>query len=161
MDFEKIRQSYRPDNIKLLMVGESPPASKGFFYVKSNMTLYTIRTFKTAYGMDFKEISEFLSFFKSSECFLDDLCHTPVNNLSRSDRRQSHIDNIEGLSKRIKQADPEIVVTFLKSIKEHVNDAILMSGCRPEIYVLPFPGQSHQVKYMDGLTDILKRHLVV
>ena len=49
MDTEKIRISYKPENIKLLLVGESPPASGEFFYVKSLMTVYTSRAFERAF----------------------------------------------------------------------------------------------------------------
>ncbi|WP_022669152.1 hypothetical protein [Desulfospira joergensenii] len=159
MDFESIRQSYRPSRIKLLMIGESPPASGRFFYINSPMTTYTAHAFEAAYGIHFQDNAEFLSFFRSSGCFLDDLCHTPVDNLLGSDRKQRRFENIGPLSQRIRRADPKVVVTFLKSIKEHVQEAIMKSKCNPVSYVLFFPGNSHQKKYMDGLKEILQNHL--
>jgi hypothetical protein len=45
MDTEKVRMSYKPGNIKMLLVGESPPASGDFFYVRSMMTVYTAKVF--------------------------------------------------------------------------------------------------------------------
>ena len=44
---EKIRASYRPENIKVLFVGESPPESGDFFYVESLMTTFVSRPFES------------------------------------------------------------------------------------------------------------------
>ena len=51
MDTEKIRKLFKPDRIKLLLVGESPPASGKFFYSKSPMTLYTSSTFEKVFSL--------------------------------------------------------------------------------------------------------------
>ena len=50
MDTEAIRQSFKPDKIRLMLIGESPPASGRFFYLKSAMTIYTSRAFEKAHG---------------------------------------------------------------------------------------------------------------
>jgi hypothetical protein len=81
MHTELIRQSYRPNQIRLLLVGESPPASKKFFYGESAMTKYTAQAFKKAHGVSFRDDKEFLQYFKRCGCYLDDLCHEPVNDL--------------------------------------------------------------------------------
>jgi len=88
MDTEKIRQRYAPDKIKLLLIGESPPDSGEFFYVKSNMTTYTSRAFKKAHGIKFIDNTEFLKYFKDCGCFLDDLCHTPVDKSQNKEREK-------------------------------------------------------------------------
>jgi len=43
---EQLRQSFKPDNIRMLLVGESAPASGQFFYNQSRMTGYVTKAFK-------------------------------------------------------------------------------------------------------------------
>jgi len=155
MNTEKIRQSYAPDRIKLLLIGESPPDSGKFFYVKSHMTTYTSQAFEKAHGIKFKDNSDFLKYFKDCGCFLDDLCHTPVNHLSKKDREKELENCIATLSERIKKFNPPVVAIVLKKIEKYVREAITKSGCTPEIYVLPFPGNGWQNKYIDGLSEII------
>ena len=59
MDTEKIRISYKPENIKLLLVGESPPAGGEFFYVKSLMTVYTSRAFEGVFNQSFTNVAAY------------------------------------------------------------------------------------------------------
>lgn len=84
MDTESIRQSYKPDTISLMLVGESPPANGKFFYVKSTMTTFTARAFEMSHKLT--DNREFLEYFKSCGCYLDDLSHTPVDHLPLKNR---------------------------------------------------------------------------
>jgi len=159
MDTEKIRQSYAPERIRLLLIGESPPVSGEFFYVKSNMTTYTSRAFKRAHGITFKDNAEFLKYFMNCGCFLDDLCHKPVDKLPNNEREKELKRCIIPLSERIRKFNPPVIAIVLKKIETYVREAINKSGCTPEIYVLPFPGNGWQNKYFAGLSEIILKHL--
>ena len=105
----------------MLLVGESPPANGKFFYVKSAMTTYTSRAFEKSHGMTFQDDAGFLRYFKECGCFLDDLCHTPVDNLPRAERERALERGVEPLSQRIRQANPPVVAIVLNRIERFVN----------------------------------------
>ncbi len=73
---EKLRESFKPDNIKVLFVGQSAPKSGAFFYDGNphSFTTNIRKTFESALEMEFEDNNEFLNYFKSKECYLDDLC---------------------------------------------------------------------------------------
>ncbi len=159
MNNEEIRKSYLPSSVRILLVGESPPSSKEFFYKKSQMTRHTMTAFEKAFGLKFHDAGQFLEYFKDCGCYLDDLTETPVNDLPRVEREQLLKSSIPNLSERIKQMQPAVVVTVLKRIEAQVQEAINESGIRTGTYTLPFPGNGHQNKYIESLAEILKRYL--
>ncbi len=68
---ERLRSSYRPDNVRLLLVGESPPAGGKFFYDdRSRVPLrtHTIKVFSDALNLSFNSDREFLNWFKKAGC---------------------------------------------------------------------------------------------
>ena len=155
MHTELIRQSYRPSHIRLLLVGESPPASKKFFYVKSAMTKHTAQAFKKAHGASFRDDEDFLHYFKRCGCYLDDLCHNPVDDLSKPKREERLKASIDGLAQRIREMNPSVLAIALKRIERYVQVAVHRSGRQPRVFVLPFAGNGHQTKYVDQLREIL------
>jgi hypothetical protein len=159
MNTELIRQSYRPASVLFLLVGESPPASGKFFYVNSNMTVYTARAFEKAYGKSFASTQDFLDFFKKCGCYLDDLSHIPVDALSKGQRGKCLRENIEGLAQRIHEVCPQVIAIALRRIESYVRTAINKAGCSSKVFVLPFAGNGHQNKYIDQLSFILKEYL--
>jgi len=54
MDIEALRRSYRPEKVRLLMVGESAPASGKFFYLGDHLTIATSTAFTKAYDLTFR-----------------------------------------------------------------------------------------------------------
>jgi hypothetical protein len=158
MDTELIRRAYKPDKVRLLMVGESPPAKGGFFYLKDRkilMVTYTGQAFQRAHGLTFRDNEQFLNYFKECGCYLDDLCTFPVDDLSASEREKCLRDSIEGLAQRIQGMQPPVIAIVLKRIEGYVRDAIRGAGCCPEVFLLPFPGNGHQNKYIEHLAEIV------
>lgn len=79
---EVIRRKFKPAKIRILFIGESPPASGTFFYDgNSNLAKYTQHAFENCFGTSVSQMSEFLRFFKEQGCFLDDLCLYPINDI--------------------------------------------------------------------------------
>jgi hypothetical protein len=159
MDAELIREAYKPGAVRLLLVGESPPANGGFFYLKNRkvrMTKYTSQALGRAHGMKFRNNEEFLNYFQMCGCYLDDLCHFPVDNLPAVER-EAHLKNsIDGLALRIRDMNPVVVAIVLRKIEWHVREAIQISDRDLEVFVLPFPGNSHQTKYVEQLSEIIR-----
>ena len=159
MDTEAIRQSFRPDHIHLLFIGESPPVSGKFFYIKGAMTTFTSRAFEKAHGKRFQNNSEFLEYFKACGCYLDDVSRVPVNQLPPREREIQLRDNIDALSQRIREANPSVVVVVLKKIEPYVRAAVEKSQRSPRVCVLPFPGSGHQNKFLEGLASIIEKYV--
>ena len=69
--FEELRHSYKPDQIQVLFVGESPPAGATFFYAgNSNLARYTQDAFAEVFGMTFDSAESFLDYFRCAGCYL-------------------------------------------------------------------------------------------
>ena len=88
-DVEAVRQRYRPARIMTLFVGESARASGAFFY-RGNTAM--LKNMRSAMGMASVESGDFLERFKAYGWYLDDLVLTPVNKLTKSERRQKCLE---------------------------------------------------------------------
>ena len=155
---EKIRLSYKPKNIKMLFIGESAPASGNFFYKIDNATKFTQHAFEKAFNINYPTTKKFLEEFRSLNCYLEDLCLKPINLMNNRKRKYFRERYVESLAERIKAASPQSIVVMLKSIEPYVRKAIAQSKLNDvREYYLPFPGQSHQAKYIKGLIDVLKK----
>ena len=161
MDIEGLRNSYKPNNVILLLVGESAPESGKFFYDKSMMTGFTAKAFEMAYKTKFENLKCFLNFFKEKQCYLDDLSHIPVDKMELVEREKTLKDSIGSFSKRLKELNPDVVCIVLRKIELHVKEAMQRANISRPIYVLPFPGMGHQAKYIHGLNEIISKHLNV
>ena len=159
MNTEEIRKSYCPQRIRLLLVGESPPASGRFFYIRSAVTTYTARAFEAAHATTFADSEEFLHYFKACGCYLDDLSPTPVDNLGNAERESTLWASIDGLAERIHDLNPSVVAIALRKIENHVREAVRRSGRQPLIEVLPFAGNGHQRKYISKLCELITCHV--
>jgi hypothetical protein len=94
---ETLRASYRPQNITTLFVGESAPMSGEFFYQG-----------KTGLRRYMEKALSFDSFesFKARGWYLDDLVLTPVNGLSKTERRLQCEGAVTSLAARIAEYRP-------------------------------------------------------
>ena len=145
MNIEDIRSSFRPNEIRLLFVGESAPESGKFFY-KRDSQMY--RHMKTILGQNlFRSSSNFLENFKAAGCYLDDLVLTPVNKSSQNERKQACERAIPDLAKRIKDYNPYMVVALLKRIEKCVRKAVTISGVDARFYVTHFPGNGQHKNF--------------
>ena len=159
MDIEKLRKSYKPDRIKLLFIGESPPQSGNFFYNKGSLTSFTLRAFEKVFGRVFSDTHSFLIFFRLSGCYIEDICLEPVDKLFPKERTMMLKDSVEYFSGRLKEYSPEAIVIVLKRIESHVKEALRKAKINCPIYTLPFPGFGQQKNYINKLCEILQKHL--
>jgi hypothetical protein len=158
VDTEALRKSYKPDQIKLLFVGESPPASGKFFYYKGAMTTFTALAFEKVFDRVFPDTSSFLKFFQHIGCFLEDLCLEPVDKMNPKERTTMLTDATESFSHRLRDYSPEAIVIVLKRIEPYVKEALRKAKISAPIYTLPFPGFGHQKNYINKLYEILRTH---
>jgi hypothetical protein len=159
MDTEKLRKSYKPNQIKLLFIGESPPQSGNFFYHKGSLTSFTSRAFEKVFDRVFLDTLSFLIFFRFSGCYLEDICLEPVDKLPPKKRTMMLKNSIEYFSSRLKKYSPEAIVIVPKRIESHVKEALRKAKISCPIYTLPFPSFGHQKNYINKLCEILQKHL--
>lgn len=153
---EEIRLGFKPDIVRVLLVGESAPVAGTFFYTGDSLCKYT----QTAFANVLPEVraktwQEFLIFFQQSGFYLDDLCLVPVNGLDKTSRQQNLISSIPSLASRIKTYSASDIIVLLKGIEKYVLRAVTLSGIRANIHTVPFGGMGHQNKYINEMSRII------
>ena len=158
MNIESIRNSYMPDKINLLLVGESPPSGGDFFYIKSNMTKFTARAFELAHSVNFPENDQkaFLEYFKKCGCFLDDISHEQLDKLYQEIRERKLAESVTGFAERLFKFQPAFVSVVVKRVEIHTRIALAIANVDAPISVLPFPGYGHQNKYIKAMERIIR-----
>lgn len=160
MDTEALRRRYRPDKIRVLLVGKSPPVGGTFFYAAtSKLFRYTKTAFEQALDRVWPTDEAFLQFFRGEGFFLDDLCLQPVNSLPNPERRRARREGVGPLSVRLAACRPEAVLVTPKGMLPQVVAALRQSGMDTHPVALPFPAMSWQRAYVEGLARYLReRH---
>ena len=157
---ECLRRRYRPERIRLLFIGESPPASGRFFY-RQDSGLY--RAIRDTFRVIDPSITDetFLEVFQNSGCYLIDACARPVDHLDVRARRAACLAGEPSLIRTLRRLQPAAIVTLLKSIRDNVRRAAAVGGCRGPIIELPYPGRwaRHREIFDEGLVPRLQQLL--
>jgi Uracil DNA glycosylase superfamily len=155
---ERLRRRYRPEDIRLLFIGESPPASGRFFYQRDS-GLY--RAVRDAFRAADPSITDdcFLEIFKSTGCYLIDVCAGPVDHLDIRSRRSACLAGEPALARKIRQLRPAAIVTLVKSIRDNIRRAADRAGWRGPILEVPYPGRwaSHRKVFLELLAPRLEK----
>jgi hypothetical protein len=153
---ERLRRRYRPLHIRLLFIGESPPASGRFFY-RQDSGLY--RAIRDSFRVVDPSITDetFLEIFRNVGCYLIDTCASPVDHLDAHSRRAACLAGEPGLTRKIRQLRPAAIVALLKSIRGNVRRATARAGWSGSILELPYPGRwaSHRKIFQERLVPQL------
>jgi hypothetical protein len=146
--------------VRLLFVGEAPPASGRFFYQADSGLYRAIRDAFFAALPDLRE-HDFLESFRSLNCYLVDLCGRPVDRLEARQRKQAHTEGEIRLGRMIRQLQPEIIITVVRSIAPNVIRAQQLSNWMGVHLVLPYPGRwkQHRVAFDELLIPVLRKEL--
>jgi len=135
-----LRERYRPERVRMLFVGESPPASGRFFYQADSGLYRAIReTFVLAAPA--LAAGEFLAAFRELGCYLVDLCAEPVDRLTAAERRRAHRAGEGALARTIEQLRPQAIVTLLRSIDANVARAVDAAGWHGQRVTVSYPGR--------------------
>lgn len=151
---------YKPEKVKILLIGEAPgKTDKNFYLANTNLYRTVYAAFKELYG-DFAAAEEFLQFFKSAGCFLDHLSleHSERHDLPK--RKLERQNGIAGLSERLIIHQPETVIILMKALEKQVQQAIDLSGIqsiRHQTTVsYPAGSDANRLACIRGLVEILK-----
>jgi hypothetical protein len=153
---ERLRRRFRPDRLRLLFVGESPPASGRFFY-QGDSGLY--RAMRDAFQSVDPAISDanFLARFQAVGCYLIDLCPKPVDHLDSKARRAVCLANESSLSRTIARVHPPAIATVVRSIEGNIAQAACRAGWHGPVLHLPYPGRwsRHRNLFVDTLVPTI------
>ena len=149
---ERLRRSYLPERVRLLFIGESPPASGRFFY-RRDSGLY--RAMREAFQVADPSIGDetFLTAFQAAGCYLIDVCPEPVDDLDSKSRRAACRAGEASLSRTIAQLRPLMIATLLRSIEGNVARAVLGANWSGRVIHLPYPGRwsHHKDAFVRGI----------
>jgi len=135
-----------------LFVGESAPSSGDFFYYgNSAMSRYMQRAVEPSLN----ESGNFLKNFKAYGWYLDDLVLTPVNHLTRSQRKAKCLGAQNSLADRIAEYQPLAIVSLLLRIKHNVDAAAIKAGNNAPRFAVPFPGNGQQARFRNDMARII------
>jgi hypothetical protein len=137
---EALRRSFLPKQVRILFVGESPPASGRFFYRADSGLHRAVREVFQAADPAIRD-EDFLQTFKKRGCYLIDLCEDPVDQLDPLARRAACRVGEDLLSRRIKRLQPETIVSLVRSIKSHIDRASANADWHGPILDVPYPGR--------------------
>lgn len=155
---EHLRRSYRPERVRLLFIGESPPASGRFFY-RGDSGLY--RAMRDAFRTVDPSIDEasFLAVFRDSGCYLVDLCPEPVDHLDAKSRRAACQAGEASLARTIARLRPPSIATIVRSIEGNVLSAKTHAKWNGTIIHLPYPGRWSHLKqtFVEKLAPTIAR----
>ena len=139
-DRERLRESYRPERVRVLFVGEAPPASGAFFY-RRDSGLY--RALSTTFEEAFPRLRghDFLAEFRDLGCYLVDLCGRPVDRLGSRERSEARRIGEARLAGVLRQLRPLAIVVLLRSINENSARAERVAAWSGAHIVVPYPGR--------------------
>jgi hypothetical protein len=156
MSRERLREGFRPAKVRVLFVGESPPASGRFFYARDS-GLY--RAMREAFHVADASVNDdnFLAVFRTSGCYLVDLCADPVDRLGAWERRAACSAGEVRLTATIAELRPAVIGILLKSIASNVGNSIALAGWRGEVIQLPYPGRwvHHRKAFVEMLGPVI------
>ncbi len=159
---ERLRRRYRPARVRILFVGESPPASGRFFYQADSGLYRAVRqTFLAAFpGL---KATDFLESFRKLDCYLIDLCGRPVDRLTTKLRKLACDRAETQLGATIRRFNPEVIVAVVRSIAPNVERARARVKWKGTHLELPYPGRwkSHRDEFERALVPVLRRTLRV
>jgi hypothetical protein len=154
---ERLRRRYRPSHLRLLFIGEAPPASGRFFYQGDSGLYRAIRDSFRAVDPSIAD-ADFLPAFQTAGCYLIDLCRRPVDQLDPPSRRAACLAGEPLLCRTIKKLQPRAIVTVVRSIRGNVERAASRAGWQGRLIDLPYPGRwrRHQDLFLGALVPTLR-----
>src|SRR4051794_35002116 len=112
---ERARRRYRPDDIRVLFIGESAPAGGTFFYNGDSALYAATRVAFEAAIPKLRKSDDFLTAFMELGCYLEDLSPVAVNHLNLNDKKQAEErralrrQGIPALARRMRAWLPKVV----------------------------------------------------
>jgi hypothetical protein len=162
LNWERLRDIYKPEKINLLLIGEAPPDpnSDHNFYEVSPLTEYTREAFQQSFSKIKSRFTfeEFLHYFRLLGCFFEYLGNAPVNKKDALKRNHFLIKNLPDFIRRLKESPPKIAIVLVRRIDFLVKYAFEEAGLSSvKINYMSFPSsyRGYNEIYINKLRQIL------
>jgi hypothetical protein len=165
--YEERRRRWKPDAVRVLLVGESAPdpgaTERRFFYAptldrRDNLFRGVVAALYDAIppGSTGKPKQPWLERLRAHGVYLIDLVPFPVDNLSPGERRRARGEHVAALVARAKALKPEIVIichgpTFADTAPALRAAGLTLAHADP----LPFPLGNHRAAFVAGVRAAL------
>jgi hypothetical protein len=163
---DDLRELHRPEQLRLLLVGESPPdprsGARRFFYAPAlgPDNLYrgvAMALYGEEAGFDAKRKLSYLGRMRTDGVWLIDAVEDPVNALSASQRRRAIRSAVPGLIERCLELAPSVGVMICHTV---VYDAVASPLREAGVRVLhdralPFPLGNTRAAFVGGARSAL------
>ena len=168
--YARARNKYKPTEINVLLVAESPPSSGGYFYAekaigKDHLFRETMKALELwpvdrplRKGCDKRPM---LEQFRSLGFFLIDTCEVPVDKMPPGQRRLSTAQGALTLPNRVKRLGPAGILIVKKTVFSPVSRALSIAGFDNRILnknSLPFPSHGNQRKFRRMLRRLVSQN---
>jgi hypothetical protein len=149
-----LRAQHKPDDVRVLFIGESPPTGPTFFY-KGSGRLFSAT--KAAFVRAVPRLlrGTFLNDFMRLGCYLEDLCEEPVDKLRGPERKVVRRAGEPLLAARMEDLSPKAVIIVVSGVRPNIIRVLdtVGLGSVPRC-TLPFPGR-HFGLYVSELANML------
>jgi hypothetical protein len=157
--YEELRARYRPEQVRVLLIGESPPdpgsATRRFFYSPTLTRDNLYRGVATAiYGErpDFRirDKPAVLEWLRRDGFWLIDAVPDPINQLTPSQRRRAIREGVPRLLERCLEIDPQCGVVICHSVVYKLVALPLRSAGVRILHddAIPFPWGNHRARFV-------------
>jgi hypothetical protein len=162
--YDELREQYRPDRLKVLLLGESPPdpgsGERRFFYsaVLTYDNLYR-GVAEALYGNDattaVADKQATLERMTRDGFWLIDAVQEPINKRSQGQRRAAIRDAVPRLVQRCKELSPERGVVICHGVVYDLVASPLREGGVPVLHdvPLPFPLGNWRAQFVSGFRE--------
>ncbi len=141
-NLEKLRVAFKPSRIVLLLVGESPPPRRRFFYdptvPEGQLSRTTRKAFQDRFQIEYADRQAFLSHFQANGCYLFDLFKQRGKTFPATTREERNIA-VDELGSFLQEEKPRLVASTLRRISGLVEEAVKTSQLTLEYRSLPYP----------------------
>jgi len=164
--YEELRAAYRPQVVRLLLIGESPPdpgdGAKRFFYAPtlSHDNLYrgvAAALYGNEPGFDPSRKLAVLDRLRADGVWLIDAVDEPIDKRSMATRRRAITAGLPSLVERVRDASPTIGVIICHSVVYELAAPALRKAGRNVLHdvALPFPLGNWRRQFVDGFRAAL------
>lgn len=154
---EAARQRFKPEQVRILFIGESAPAGGTFFYTMDSLLYDATQAAFRETVPDLLTEQNFLQSFRALGCWLVDLCDRTVNRLPDDEREAARDAGVDRLAATLKAEAPSAIVNVMLAIGPWVDTAIADAGIGVRArFDLPFPRRGQEWRYIDELASALR-----
>lgn len=165
---DQLRERYRPQHVRLLLVAESPPNCDGgdfrFFYAPEMKQDHLYRSVMEVVFSDFnpavKQKTLWLERFQEAGCYLVDATDTPVNFMDDRDRKRTLLEGLPAKLAELKAlaGNGIPVVLIKKNVCEMLDGPLRVAGLNVvNRGVIPFPSNGNQGRFKVLFRECLTR----